>query len=93
LHQASSSLNGTHPINRLLIKLRKLLELRHSALLFYPDFSKPVIFHLYTDALDPQLGVVIMQDKNPIAFYLPKLNTAQKRYTTIEGKQRFVISY
>jgi hypothetical protein len=27
-----------------------------------------------------------MQDKNPIAFYLQKLNTAQKRYTTIERK-------
>jgi hypothetical protein len=25
-----------------------------------------------------------MQDKNPIAFYLRKLNTAQKRYTTTE---------
>jgi hypothetical protein len=25
-----------------------------------------------------------MQDKNPIAFYLRKLNTVQKRYTTTE---------
>jgi hypothetical protein len=30
------------------------------------------------------LGAVIIQDKKPIAFYLRKLNTAQKRYTTTE---------
>jgi hypothetical protein len=30
------------------------------------------------------LGAVIMKDKNPIAFYSRKLNTAQKRYTTTE---------
>jgi hypothetical protein len=49
-------------------------------LLFYPHFNKPVLFHLYTDASDHQLGAVIMQDKNPMAFYSRKLNTAQKRY-------------
>jgi hypothetical protein len=53
-------------------------------LLFYPDFNKPVLFHLYTDASDHQLGAVIMQDEKPIAFYSRKLNTAQKRYTTTE---------
>jgi hypothetical protein len=29
----------------------------------YPDFNKPVFFHLYTDESDHQLGAVIMQDK------------------------------
>jgi hypothetical protein len=53
-------------------------------LLCYPDFNKPEYFHPYTDASDHQLGAVIMQDKKPIAFYLRKLNTAQKRYTTTE---------
>jgi hypothetical protein len=53
-------------------------------LLCYPDFNKPVIFNLYIDASDHQLGAVIMQDKKPIAFYSRKLNTAQKRYTTTE---------
>jgi hypothetical protein len=57
-------------------------------LLCYPDFDKPVLFHLYTDASDHQLGAVIMQDKKPIAFYSRKLNTAQKRYT-----MRVIISY
>jgi hypothetical protein len=30
------------------------------------------------------LGAVIILDKKPIAFYLRKLNTAQKRYTSTE---------
>jgi hypothetical protein len=50
--------------------------------LCYPDFNKP--FHLYTDSLEHQLGVVIMQDKKPIAYYSRKLNTAQKWYKTTE---------
>jgi hypothetical protein len=53
-------------------------------LLCYPDFNKPVLFHLYTYASDHQLGAVIIQDKKPIAFYSRKLNTAQKWYTTTE---------
>jgi hypothetical protein len=52
--------------------------------LCYPDFNKPVLFHIYTDASDHRLGEVIMQDKKPIAFYSRKLNTDQKRYTTTE---------
>jgi hypothetical protein len=51
-------------------------------LLCYPEFNKP--FYLYTDASDHHLGAVNMQDRNPIAFYSQKLNTAQKRYTTTE---------
>jgi hypothetical protein len=39
---------------------------------------------IYTDASNHQLRAVIMQDKNPIAFYSRKLNTAQNRYTTTE---------
>jgi hypothetical protein len=61
-------LNGTHPINKPLIKLRKSLELRGGVLLFYPDFNKPV--HLYTDASDHQLGAFIMQDKKQNSFSL-----------------------
>jgi hypothetical protein len=63
-------------------KIKKVIGTE--VLLCYPDFNKPVIFHLYTDASDHQLGEVIMQDKKPISFYSQKLNTAQKRYTTTE---------
>ena len=51
-------------------------------LLSFPDFNKE--FHIYTDASDYQLGAVIMQDNQPLAFYSRKLNSAQKRYTTGE---------
>jgi hypothetical protein len=79
-------LNGTHPINRPLIKstIKKMILME--VLLYHPDFNKPCPFHLYTDASDHHLGAVIMQDRKPIAFYSRKLNTAQKRYTTTERK-------
>jgi hypothetical protein len=95
-HQARSSLNGTHPINRPSIKLRNSLELRCGVLLCYPDFKKPNFFHLYTDASDHQLGAVIMQHKKPIAFYSRKLNTAQYSSKAVYNhwdRQRVVISY
>jgi hypothetical protein len=86
-------LNGTHPINKQTFeKSRKSLELICHVLLCYPDLNKPGSFHLYTDASDHQLGEVIMQDTKPIAFYLQKLITAQKWYTTTERK-RVVIIY
>jgi hypothetical protein len=50
-------------------------------ILCYPDFNKPVLFHLYTDASDHQLGAFIMQDKKQNNY---KLNKSQKRYTTTE---------
>jgi hypothetical protein len=69
-------------------KIKKAIWIEE--LLCYPDFNMAVLFHLYTDASDHQLGAVIMQDKNPIAFYSRKLNTAQKRYTTIARKQELL---
>jgi hypothetical protein len=63
-------------------KIKKVIGTE--VLLYYPDFNKPVLFHLYTDGSDHQLRAVIMQDKKPIAFYSQKLNTAQKQYTTTE---------
>ena len=52
------------------------------AILAFPDFTKE--FHLHTDSSDYQLGAVIMQENNPIAFYSRKLNNAQKKYPTGE---------
>ena len=50
--------------------------------LSYPDYTKP--FHIYTDASKFQLGGVISQDNQPLAFYSRKLNQAQLNYSTIE---------
>jgi hypothetical protein len=44
-------------------KIKKVIGTEIRVLLCYPDFNKPVLFHLYTDASDHQLGAVIMQDK------------------------------
>jgi hypothetical protein len=84
-------LNGTHPINRPLKKIKKVIETEIQVLLCYPDFNNPCSIHLYTDASDHQLGAVIMQDRNPIAFYSRQLNIVQKRYTTTE-KERELLS-
>jgi hypothetical protein len=67
-------------------KIKKFMGTEIRVLLCYPDFNKPVYFHLYTDASDHQLGAFILQDKSQkiISFYSGKLNTAQKRYTTTE---------
>ena len=51
-------------------------------LLAYPDPNQP--FDIYTDASDFQLGAVIKQQNQPIAFYSRKLNEAQRKYSTIE---------
>ena len=51
-------------------------------LLSYPNFIQP--FEIYTDASHTQLGAVISQNKQPIAFYSRKLNPAQTWYTTTE---------
>jgi len=56
------------------------------ALLAFPQFDKP--FHIYTDASDYQLGVVITQDGKPLAFHSRKMNKAQQNYTT--GKQELL---
>ena len=51
-------------------------------LLAYPDFNEEFVIH--TDASHTQLGAVINQYGQPIAFYSRKLNDAQTRYTNTE---------
>jgi hypothetical protein len=71
-------------------KIKKVIGTE--VLLCYPNFNKPVLFHLYTDASDHRLVAVIMQDKkqSTIAFYSQKLNTAQKWYTTTERNRELL---
>ena len=51
-------------------------------LLSYPNFSKTFIIHIY--ASKTQLGGIICQNGNPIAFYSHKSNPAQINYITTE---------
>ena len=52
-------------------------------LLRYPDHNKP--FEIYTDhASDFQMGAVIMQEHQPVAYFSRKLNPAQRNYSTIK---------
>ncbi len=61
-------------------QMKKIIS--REVLLVYPNFSQP--FEIHTDASHMQLGVVILQNGRPIAFYSRKLNDAQKCYTTTE---------
>ena len=45
----------------------------------YPDYSKK--FNVYTDASSKQLGSVITQRNQPLAFFSRKLSTAQQKYS------------
>ena len=51
-------------------------------LLAYPNFNE--LFEIHTDASAYQLGSVISQQGQLIAFYLCKLTPAQQNYTTTE---------
>ena len=55
----------------------------HDVLLSYPNLNE--IFIIHTDVKKAQLGGVIIQNGNPIAFYSRQLTPAQMNYTTTEG--------
>ena len=51
-------------------------------ILAYPIYGK--LFVIYTDASTKQLGAVITQNNQPIAFFSQKLTDAQTKYSVTE---------
>jgi hypothetical protein len=87
-HQARSSLNGTHPINRTLKKLKKLLKLSYLSVIQSSISQFSFILTLMHQIISwGQSSCMIKLT----AFYSRKLNTAQKQYTTTE-RHRDLIS-
>jgi hypothetical protein len=72
-------------------KIKKVI--RTEVLLCYPEFNKPVLFHLYTDASDHQLGAVIMQDTNKTAYSLLFVKAQYSSKVVYNHWERVVISY
>ena len=58
-------------------------------LLVFPDPNIP--YDIYTDASDYQLGAVITQNRNTVAFFSRKLNTAQLKYPTIDKEMLCIV--
>jgi hypothetical protein len=56
--------------------------LSKETLLALPEFENE--YNVFTDASNNELGVVIMQEGKPLAFYGRKLSSAQKLYITGE---------
>ena len=56
---------------------------------YYPDFNKP--FEIHTDASLHQIGSVIIQNNNPVAFYSRKLRDGQHNYTTTHRENSWLL--
>ena len=65
------------------------MELAKDVLLRYPDPNLP--FDVYADASDNGIGLAILQNEKPIAFFSQTLTGAQKNYTTTQKETLAIV--
>ena len=58
-------------------------------MLALPNHTK--VFEVHTDASNFAIGVVLMQDRHPIAFESRKLNDIERRYTVQENEMTTIV--
>ncbi len=64
-------------------------NLAADVLMTYPNHN--LLFHLYTNASDYQMGAIIILQKWPVAYWTRKLTQTQKNYYIIEKELLFIV--